>query len=395
MAPQREWFEKDYYQVLGVSESADQKEVTRAYRKLARTNHPDAKPGDADAEERFKEISAAYDVIGDAEKRKEYDEVRKLGPVGSGFGAPGGGFGGPGGFTYSTDDLGGSGGGIGDILGNLFGGRMGGRGGASRGPGPQRGADLEASLHLDFTDAVRGLTTVIHLTSDATCSTCHGTGARPGSAPKVCPQCGGRGVLDENQGFFSFSQPCPNCAGRGFTIDDPCPTCHGSGVERRPREVKVRIPAGVADGQRIRLKGRGDPGRNGGPPGDLYIVCQVEPHRLFGLDGRNLTITVPVTFAEAALGADVEVPTIDGGTVKLRLPAGTRSGRAFRVKGRGVATAKATGDMLVTVEVAVPSKLSAAERKAIEALAAAGSESPRAHLGMESRAPDQEASAPS
>ncbi len=388
MAPQREWFEKDYYQVLGVSESADQKAITRAYRKLARKHHPDAKPGDAD-EERFKEISAAYDVVGDPDKRKEYDDVRKLGPVGPGFGGPGGGFS-PGGFTFTTDDFGGTGGGIGDILGNLFGGRSGGRGAASRGTGPQRGADLEASLHLDFTDAVRGITTVIHLTSDASCSTCHGTGSRPGSAPTACPQCGGRGVLDDNQGFFSFSQPCPRCAGRGYTIDDPCPTCHGSGVERRPRDVKVRIPAGVSDGQRIRLKGRGDPGRNGGPPGDLYVRCEIEPHRLFGLDGRNLTITLPVTFAEAALGADVDVPTIDGATVKLRLPAGTRSGRTFRVKGRGVATSRASGDLLVTVEVAVPSKLSAAERKAIEALAAAGSESPRAHLSTDGAAWEKE-----
>ncbi len=381
MAPQREWFEKDYYQVLGLTDTADQKAITRAYRKLARANHPDAKPGDADAEERFKQISAAYDVVGDPEKRKEYDEVRKLGPVGAGFGGPGGGYS-PGGFTFNTDDLGGmGGGGIGDILGNLFGGRMGGRSGSSRGTGPQRGADLEASLHLDFTDAVNGITTGIHLTSDAACSTCHGTGAKPGSAPTVCPQCSGRGVLDDNQGFFSFSQPCQTCAGRGFTVDDPCPVCQGSGVERRPREVKVRIPAGVTDGQRIRLKGRGDPGRNGGPPGDLFVICQIEPHPLFGVDGRNLTITVPVTFPEAALGADVEVPTIDGGTVKLRLPAGTRSGRTFRVKGRGVPARKGPGDLLVTVEVAVPSKLSAAERKAVEALAAAGSESPRANLG--------------
>jgi len=376
MAPQREWFEKDYYQVLGVSESADQKEVTRAYRKLARANHPDAKPGDTAAEERFKEISAAYDVIGDAEKRKEYDEVRKLGPVGAGFGAPGGGFRGPGGFSFNADDLRGAGG-IGDILGNLFG-----RGGAgaSRGPGPQRGPDLEATLHLDFVDAVKGITTAIHLTSDAPCSTCHGSGARPGSAPKRCPRCDGRGVLDENQGFFSFSQPCPACAGRGVIIEDPCPTCSGTGVERRPREVKVRIPAGVTDGQRIRLKGRGDPGRNGGPAGDLYVECLINPHPVFGIDGRNLTVAVPVTFAEAALGADIDVPTVDGATVKLRLPAGTRSGRTFRVKGRGVSTDKGAGDLLVTVEVAVPSKLSDEERKAVEALAAAGSESPRAHL---------------
>lgn len=381
MAAQSEWFEKDYYKVLGVADTADQKEVTRAYRKLARANHPDANPGESAAEDRFKEISAAYDVVGDPEKRKEYDEVRRLGPVGGGAGGRSGGFGGPGGFSFTTDDLRGSGGpggmgGIGDILGNLFG-----RGGSgSRGPGPQRGADLEASLHLDFVDAVRGITTTIHLTSDAPCSTCHGSGARPGSAPTKCARCDGRGVLDDNQGFFSFSQPCPVCGGRGVTVDDPCPTCQGTGTERRPREVKVRIPAGVTDGQRIRLKGRGDPGRNGGPPGDLYVVNQIEPHPVFGVDGKNLTVAVPVTFAEAALGADIDVPTIDGATVKLRLPAGTRSGRTFRVKGRGVVTPKGEGDLLATVEVAVPSKLSAAERKAVEALAAAGEESPRAHL---------------
>ncbi|MCU1452340.1 MAG: molecular chaperone DnaJ [Acidimicrobiales bacterium] len=381
MAAQREWLEKDYYRVLGVSDSATQKEITRAYRKLARENHPDANAGDAGAEERFKEISAAYDVVGDPAKRTEYDEVRRLGPA-AGFGGPGGGFGGPGGFTFNADDLRGTGGGggIGDILGNLFGR---GGGGGSRGPGPQRGADLEAELHLDFVDAAQGITTTLHLTSDATCSTCHGTGAAPGTAPTTCATCHGRGVLDDNQGFFSLSRPCPTCGGRGVTIETPCATCRGSGVERRPREVKVRIPAGVTDGRRIRLKGRGDPGRNGGPPGDLYVTCRVQPHDLFRIDGRNLALTVPVTFPEAALGADVTVPTIDGGTVKLRLPAGTRNGRTFRVKGRGVPSPRGDGDLLVTVEVAVPAKLSAAERKAVEALAAAGTESPRAHLGVE------------
>ena len=384
MAAQREWFEKDYYKVLGVSDTATQKEITRAYRKLARENHPDAKPGDEAAEERFKEISAAYDVVGDAEKRKEYDEVRKLGPMG-GFGGgpmggdPGGGFG-PGGFTFTTEDFGG-GGGIGDILGNLFG--RGRNAGPSRGPGPQRGADLEAELSMDFEDAVQGITTTLHLTSEATCHVCNGSGAEPGSAPIVCPVCAGRGVIDDNQGMFSLSRPCPQCAGRGTIVENPCHNCSGSGTERRPREVKVRIPAGVTDGQRIRLKGRGGPGRNGGPPGDLYVTCLVEPNELFGIDGKNVTITVPVTFAEATLGADITVPTVDGGKVKLRLPAGTRNGRTFRVKGRGVQTAKGDGDLLVTVEVAVPAKLSAAERKAVEALAAAGTESPRSHLGVE------------
>ena len=381
MAPQREWFEKDYYRVLGVSDTASQKDIKSAYRKLSRQYHPDTNEGERAAEERFKEVSAAYDVIGDPEKRKEYDEVRKLGPMGGMFGggAPGGGP--AGGFRF--EDMGD----LGDVLGGLFGrGRRGSRGAGTtgRGTGPHRGQDLEAELHLDFEDAVQGLTTTIHLTSEAACSTCHGSGARPGTTPRTCPQCEGRGVLDDNQGFFSFSQPCPNCAGQGYVIDDPCPTCRGTGIEHRPREVKVRLPAGVADGQRIRLKGRGGPGRNGGPPGDLYVTARVGPHHLFGRRGDDLTLAVPVTFPEAALGADVRVPTLDGGSVKLRIPPGTRSGRTMRVKGKGVPGRKGTGDLLVTVEVAVPQKLTDDERKAVEALAAAtDGRSPRAHLGVE------------
>jgi molecular chaperone DnaJ len=381
MAPQREWFEKDYYRVLGVSDTASQKDIKSAYRKLSRQYHPDTNEGDKAAEERFKEVSAAYDVIGDPEKRKEYDEVRKLGPMGGMFGggAPGGGA--TGGFRF--EDMGD----LGDVLGGLFGrGRRGARGAGAtgRGTGPHRGQDLEAELHLDFEDAVQGLTTTIHLTSEAACSTCHGSGARPGTTPRTCPQCQGRGVLDDNQGFFSFSQPCPNCAGQGYVIEDPCPTCRGTGIEQRPREVKVRLPAGVADGQRIRLKGRGGPGRNGGPPGDLYVTARVGPHHLFGRRGDDLTLAVPVTFPEAALGADVRVPTLDGGSVKLRIPPGTRSGRTLRVKGKGVPGRKGTGDLLVTVEVAVPQKLTDDERKAVEALAAAtDGRSPRAHLGVQ------------
>jgi molecular chaperone DnaJ len=372
MAPQREWFEKDYYRVLGVSDTATAKEIKSAYRKLSRQYHPDQNAGDAAAEERFKEISAAYDVVGDSDKRKEYDEVRRLGPAASGF--PGGG---PTSFRF--EDLGD----IGDVLGGLFGRtrrtRPGGGGGSTA---PHRGQDLEAELHLSFEDAVRGVTTSVHLTSEAACSTCHGSGAKPGTAPKTCATCGGRGVLDDNQGLFSFSQPCPTCAGRGVVIDDPCPTCRGTGIEHRPREVKVRIPSGVDDGQRIRLKGRGGPGRNGGPAGDLYVVCRVAPHPLFGRRGRDLTLTAPVTFPEAALGADINVPTLDGTPVKLRLPPGTRSGRTFRVKGRGIEKGKTTGDLLVTVEVAVPTNLTSAERKAVEALAeASDGSSPREHLG--------------
>jgi molecular chaperone DnaJ len=377
MAPQREWFEKDYYRILGVPDTASAKELKSAYRKLSRKYHPDANKGDPEAEERFKEISAAYDVLGDEKLRKEYDEVRRLGPM---AGAVGGMGGSPGGASFRFEDLGGD---LGDILGGLFGRtRRGGTAGA-RGTGPHRGRDLEAELHLDFEDAVHGVTTTLHLTSEAVCSACRGSGAQPGTSPRPCPHCGGRGVLDENQGFFSFSTPCPNCGGRGFTIDDPCPACSGSGIEHRPRQVKVRIPAGVEDGQRIRLPGRGAPGRNGGPPGDLYVTCRIKPHHLFGRRGRDVTLTVPVTFPELALGSDIKVPTLEGSPVTLRIPPGTRSGRTFRVKGRGVKTKRSTGDLLVTVEVAVPKKLSSAERKAVEALAAASSDgSPRAHLGV-------------
>jgi len=375
MAPQREWFEKDYYKVLGVPETATAKEITKAYRKLARQYHPDANPGDSTAEERFKEISAAYDVVGDEARRKEYDEVRRLGPMGGGFGGFGGapgGAGAPGGFTFDGD--------VNDLLGNLFGRtRRGGTAGA-RGAAPRRGEDLEAVLTLSFEDAVNGITTALQLTSDAACSSCNGSGAKPGTSPHICQNCGGRGVIDENQGLFSFSTPCYVCGGRGMVIDDPCPTCGGTGVEHRPREVKVRIPPGVRDGQRIRLPGRGAPGRNGGPPGDLYVECRVLPHPLFGRDGDNLTLRVPVTFAEAALGGDVEVPLLDGTKVRLRIKPGTQSGSKQRVKGKGVSTRKATGDLVVTFDVAVPQRLSSAERKAIEALREASDESPRAFM---------------
>lgn len=377
MAPQREWFEKDYYATLGVSQSATQKEITKAYRQLARENHPDQNPGDAAAEDRFKAASTAYDVLGDAKKRAEYDEVRRLGPMG-GMGA-----GGPGGMRFDASDLGD----LGDLFGGLFsrGGRGGRapRGGPGAGTGPQRGTDLQSELHLSFEDAIAGVTTAVHLTSEAACSRCDGKGAEPGTTPLVCSTCGGRGVLDDNQGFFSFSQPCPGCQGSGVVIETPCKNCSGRGVELRPREVKVRVPEGVRDGQRIRLKGRGGPGRNGGPPGDLHVVVHVAPHTLFGRAGDDLTITVPVTFAEAALGAEIIVPTLDGETVKIRVPAGTRSGKVFRLTDRGApGKGGRRGSLLVTIEVAVPAKLSAAERKAIEALASVSKDSPRAHLGV-------------
>ena len=290
MAPQREWCDKDYYEVLGVPQGATGKEITRAYRKLAKEFHPDANAGNKDAEERFKEISAANDVLGDPEKRKEYDQVRDM--VASGAGP--GGFGGGGGFAGGQgfgnvrfDDLGDAGG-LGDQLGNLFGGRGGGGGRRGRGPvGPQRGHDLETELHLDFLDAVHGATTSVSITAEAQCSVCGGSGAKPGTAPDICPTCGGSGAVAVDQGPFSFSQVCPTCSGRGTVVKDKCKHCKGRGIEVRPRTVKVRIPAGVDDGQRIRVKTRGGAGTNGGPPGDLYVVVHVAPHPIFARSGKT------------------------------------------------------------------------------------------------------------
>ncbi len=372
----REWFEKDYYKVLGVSTDATDRDIQRAYRKMAKQFHPDANPGDRQSEERFKEANAAHDVLSDPAKRKEYDEIRRMGPAAGAFGgAPGAGFGGGGG-NFRVDD-------IGDLLGGLFGrgsGRA--RGRTPGAAGPVRGDDLEAELHLDFDAAAHGATTSVSVVSDVACSTCHGSGAAPGTSPVICPVCAGRGVVDDNQGFFSFSTPCRSCRGTGMRVETPCPTCQGTGLERRPRTVKVRIPAGVNDGQRIRIAGRGGAGHNGGPAGDLYVVCRVAPHELFGRKGRDLTLTVPITFPEAALGATVTVPTMSR-SVTLRVPAGTRSGRTFRVRGKGVSGAGAggPGDLLVTVEVAVPDHLSDDEREALEKLAAASLESPRSYLG--------------
>ena len=378
MAPQREWFDKNYYEVLGVSETAVPKDITRAYRKLAREFHPDANPGNASAEDKFKEISAAYDVVGDETKRTEYDQVRRQGPMGGmGFGGGRGGAGfNPGAGGYEGADFS-------DLLGGMFGGGGGGRRGRqTRGRAPQRGADLEAEIHLSFRDAFAGSETALHLSSDLPCETCKGSGAKPGTAPTTCQHCRGRGVADDNQGMFSFSSPCPVCGGAGSVITSPCGTCRGSGVERRAREVKVRIPAGVDDGQRIKLKGRGGAGRNGGEIGDLYVIVHVDRDEIFGRDGKNLTINVPVTFAEATLGTKLTVPTLDGKPVTLKIPAGSPTGKVFRVKGRGVVTKKVTGDLLVTVQVDVPTKLNDEQRDALEAMAAAFPAAPRDYLGV-------------
>jgi molecular chaperone DnaJ len=380
--PQREWFEKDYYAVLGVPHGASEKEIKRAYKDLARKNHPDQNAGDKAAEERFKEVSAAYDVLGDKEKREAYDEVRQMVAAGVGPGGPGGGFGGSGfpgagGFTFTTEDFDVDGegfGGLGDIFGNLFGRGGAGSGASTRGGrrprgGPQRGGDLETELFLDFADAAKGVTSTVRFTAESTCSTCGGNGARPGTQPEVCPTCHGSGSVAQNQGPFSFSQVCPTCAGRGAVIPDPCPTCHGRGTEMRQREVKVRIPAGVDDGQRIRVKERGAAGANGGPPGDLYVVVHVRPDATFGRKGNDLTTRVHVSYPDAVLGTQVRVPTLEGDGVTIKIPAGTQPGKTLRVPKRGIDG----GALLVSVDVDVPkpADLSHEQREAIEALARA------------------------
>ncbi|MFI6515183.1 molecular chaperone DnaJ [Spirillospora sp. NPDC050679] len=371
----KDYLEKDYYKVLGVSKTASQDEIKKSYRKLARKYHPDTNKGDSDAEERFKEVSEAYDVLSDDKRRKEYDAVRSM-PGGFRGGQPGGGFG------FDLGDLfgqqggqGGTGERIGDLFGGLFN-RGGGGGGGTRTTGARRarrGADVETEVTLSFGRAMNGVTVPIKLTSEAACPTCHGTGAKTGTVPRVCANCEGTGQETRNLGNFGFSEPCHICHGRGLVVDDPCPTCHGSGRATGTRTIQARIPAGVSDGQKIRLKGKGAPGENGGPAGDLYVNIKVLPHKAFGRSGDNLTLTVPVTFPEAALGAEVRVPTFQGQPVTLRLPEGTPNGRTFRVKGRGATRRDGTkGDLLVTVDVQVPQKIDDATRQALEAMRSAG-----------------------
>ena len=366
MPAQREWFEKDYYKVLGVPDTATEKEITRAYRKLAKQYHPDANPG---AEDRFKEISAAYDVLGESAKRKEYDEVRRLGPMGGG--GPGGGF-----TSFRVEDLG-------DLFGGLFGQNGQTRTRTSTTRGPRRGSDVEGEVTVDFTDSIQGVTVPMQMVSDAACDACHGTGAKAGTVPKVCTTCEGSGMQTSAAGgVFAVTEPCRDCRGRGMVVEDPCPICHGSGRARSTRTMQVRIPAGVTDGQRIRLKGKGGAGENGGAAGDLYVVVHVSPHAIFGRKADNLTLTAPVTFNEAALGAEIEVPTLDGGPVKLRVPQGTPNGRTFRVRGKGVTKRDAgKGDLLVTVEVVVPQSLTEQAREALTSYGeAVGAGNPRARL---------------
>jgi len=379
-----DWAAKDFYQVLGVAKDASAAEIKKAYRVLARDNHPDSHPDDPAKHDRFKAVAEAYDVVGDPEKRKKYDELRAAYASG-GFGFPQGGSAG-GGFDVS--DLFGDrvrgGGGLGDMFGDLFGGAR----PRAQQRRPQRGGDVETTATIGFTEALDGVTISLRLTSDAACPQCSGTGGKPGTKPHVCLECDGAGfVVVSAGGAFSMNETCPACGGRQLVYDEACPTCHGTGRGTSARTIQARIPAGVKDGQRIRLKGKGAAGEHGGPAGDLFVHVKVRPHRLFGRKGDNLTLDVPVSFDEAALGAEVKIPTLGGAPVTLKVPAGTPSGRTFRVRGKGARRSDGTmGDLLATVEVQVPAVLDGPAREAVEAYRAATAGKPlRANLFEDSR----------
>jgi molecular chaperone DnaJ len=372
----------DYYKTLGVGKNASEDDIKKAYRKLARKYHPDKNPGDKQAEERFKEISQAHDILSDPDKRRDYDRGGSF----AGFG--------PGGFDPSafaqgfTGGGGAAAGGFGDILSNLFGGNSGGgrggaKAGASSGPRPAaaRGRDLETEVKLTFDQAVKGAQIPLTIPTSAPCPTCHGTGARPGTEPKVCPVCGGRGVEGQNQGIFSLNQPCSRCHGSGTVIENPCPTCEGSGQRRSNRRLRVNIPAGVREGSRIKLAGKGDPGVRGVPPGDLYVITRVAESPLFKWHGENLEVEVPLTIPEVLQGAVVEVPTLTG-TKRLRVPPGTKHGTVQRLRGEGAPRlgGKGNGDLRYKFVIDVPQTLSAEEDEAVDRLSKVMNGNPRSKL---------------
>jgi len=364
----------DLYATLGVAKGASAEEIKKAHRKLVRRYHPDRNPGDAAAEERFKEVQAAYDVLSDEEKRQHYD--RGTGPFAAG---PGGGF--------DPNAFGGS---FGDILSNLFGaaGRGGGAGGASGGaaggrarPRAQRGRDLETDVQISFAQAVDGAQVPIAVPTSSPCATCHGTGAKPGTVPRVCPVCQGRGVEAQGQGLFSISTPCSRCGGTGTIIETPCPTCHGSGATRSIKRFRVNIPAGVRDGSRVRLSGKGEPGPGGGESGDLYVVTHVGESPVFKREGENVEVEVPLTIPEAIRGATVEVPTLHG-SKRLRVPAGTKHGTVQRLRGEGPPRlgGAGRGDIHYRFVIDVPATLSPQQEAAVDELSKVMNGNPRARL---------------
>jgi molecular chaperone DnaJ len=374
----------DYYKTLGVDKKATPEEIKKAYRKLARKYHPDRNPDDKHAEERFKEVSQAHDVLGDPEKRKQYDNGS--GPFASG--AQGGGFGGFGNFDFDASSMG-------DILSNLFSGGSGPGGAGSRRARsrPQRGRDLETEVRISFDQSISGAQVPLSVPTSGACPTCHGTGAKPGTTPQVCPRCEGRGIETEGQGMFSISQPCSRCGGSGTVIEDPCPTCHGSGAVRSVKRFRVNIPAGVKEGSRIRVPGKGEAGARGGPAGDLYVVTHVDPSPAFKRKGDNLEVEVPLTIPEALLGAEVRVPTLDGSKT-LRVKPGTRHGALQRLRGEGPPklgtkglgsppTTPARGDIHYRFTIDVPEELSDEQRAAVDELSRVMNGNPRAKLFSE------------
>jgi molecular chaperone DnaJ len=339
---------RSLYEVLGVSKNASPDELKKAYRKLVREVHPDRNPGN---EERFKEVQGAYDVLSDPEKRKQYDRF------GSADGQPGP----TAGTTFDFGDFD-----LGDIFGGIFNRGGGGRQQPQRG---QRGNDVEVEVRVSFEDALQGVQTTVPVQLELACHTCHGTGAAPGTAPIVCPKCNGSGVVATSQGLFALQQPCPQCHGMGSIVQTPCPTCHGTGRERRTKRYTVKIPAGVKDGTRIKLKGKGEAGYGGAAAGDLYVVTRVEPSKIYERRGDDLVVTVPVSFPTAALGGTVEAPT-PGGAVSLKIPAGTEDGKLLRIKGRGAPRLKGDGqgDVLARVRIEVPKKMNKKQRELLEEL---------------------------
>ena len=372
---------KDFYSVLGVGSTASQDEIKKAYRKLAKKYHPDANANDPKAAERFKEISEANNVIGDPEKRKQYDEMRRLGAFdGGGFGGFGGGRSRAGGrgaggsagaqnINFQDFDIGGLGG-LGDLFSSMFGGGEARQ--SARQRGPERGQTVEASLNIPFRTAARGGKVPIDLEVSEECPTCHGSGAAPGASLKICPECSGRGVISFGQGGFAVNRPCPVCLGRGQVPSEPCPTCRGSGEVRAKRKVLINVPSGVDTGSKIRLKGQGGKGTQNGPPGDLIITFNVLPDKFYRRDGLDVIATVPLNIAQATLGTKISVRTLDGKKVAIRIPAGTASGKRFRVRGQGIEKGETKGDLIVEVSIQVPDKLSEEQERMMKEFADAG-----------------------